>query len=77
MEVRKFMDAFSNYIIVDPDTFYGFEYMKNREITDAERETLLKEAEKLYKSLFRKNPPQPPFWCYGDNVACAGPIPNS
>lgn len=60
------MDAFSNYIIVDPKT--------NQFSSD--QESLVKEAKKQFLSLFKKEPEQA-FWCYGYDVACAGPIPNS
>ena len=66
MEQRKFMDAFSNYLIIDPKTAqFG-----------SDKETLVEEVKKRFISLFQKEPEQS-FWCFGYDVACAGPIPDS
>lgn len=58
------MDAYSNYLIVDPKTAqFGFD-----------KEELVAEAKKRFMSLFQKEP-EDVFWCWGYEVACAGPIP--
>lgn len=64
MEQRKFMDAGSSYLIVDPNTA---QY-------SGDIETLVDHVHKMFVSLFRKEPEQC-FWCYGYEIACAGPIP--
>ncbi len=58
------MDSCSSYITVDPETA---QISKNKE-------DLVKEAKKRFKGLFQREPEQA-FWCYGYDVACAGPIP--
>lgn len=64
VEERKFMDAYSNYIVVDPTTAQ----------VSTDKKTLVEEAAKKFRSIFRVEPKQA-FWCYGYEVACAGPIP--
>ena len=76
------MDAYSNYLIVDPITFYGVptKMVDGGEvpvsvITDNQKLELIEEARKRYRSMYHSDPPQEPFWCFGYEVACAGPIP--
>lgn len=78
MEERKFMDACNHYLIVDPLNYYGPEWMNTKlteEEIEAMKQKVVVEAEKRFMSIFRKKPEQTPFWCYGYEVACAGPIP--
>lgn len=58
------MDAYSNYLVVDPKaTQFG-----------SDKETLVEKVKRDFESIFRK-PPEQAFWCYGYEIACAGPIP--
>lgn len=59
-----YMDAENSYLIVDPETFQ----------ISVDREYLIREVEKRFISLFGTEPERV-FWCYGYDIACAGPIP--
>lgn len=66
MEEREFMDAKSSYLILDYNTAQ----------IPKDKEALVQEVEKRFMSIFKKKPEQV-FWCYGYDIACAGPIPEA
>lgn len=68
------MDAKHDYLIVDPVTFYGIN--PNEKLSIRQKEMLVKEAKNRFVSLYKILPEEEPFWCFGYDVACAGPIPH-
>lgn len=67
------MGASRSYIVVDPQTVFGLE--DREELTEETQKELVSLAHRMFVGLFQKEPEETPFWCYGYDVACAGPIP--